>query len=658
MSRKKDNKFPWGIVIFTGLFGAVGVFMLGLVGLSVLRTVQMQSWEPVQAEILASKLLTHRSDDSTTYEVTASYSYEYEGVAYTGTRVGISGSADNVGDWHQQWYRRLNRAQNQHTPVTVWVNPDDPAESIIDRSLRWGLFGFLMIFVVVFGGVGVGGLWYAFRKRSTPVDGVAEWQSKPNWRANRIRSDAKAGVWVLWGFAIVWNLISSPLLFVFRRELEQGNHAIWIGLLFPIVGVGLLLYAFKKTLEWRRFGVTLLRLNPLPGEIGGQVAGYIDVKLPYDPHLKAEYTLSCTHHYWTRSGGKHKSRKDIVWQDRQLARVESGANGTRLSFVFRTETGTPSTSLESRDRHAWTISIVAKLPGSDLARNFEIPVYDTRSEPVVQSADVQQSDIAVGGDESLAASWFAARPQPTLNVSATTSGRGDIDLADDIVQITERGDDLELFYPPFRHRGAAAAFFIVGLVFTAIGLAMFLYRSAWGVPLIFPVVFFPVGVLMLFGAIYMFGNSLRVNVSRSGITTMRRVAGMSFANKIGAGDIVAMSKSITMQSSSGNEHRAWYSVKIQRREGGSITVADGLPSSSVADHVMTSISEALGTKVPRVDARSTRRALAKHKARAQATQRPERSLRWAKWIGNLMLIGFLLFFFRDFLPNFRELFDW
>ncbi|MDH3377280.1 MAG: DUF3592 domain-containing protein, partial [Gammaproteobacteria bacterium] len=593
--KKKGNKFPWGILIFTGIFGAVGVFMLGVAGLSVYQMAQMQSWKPVQAAILSTDLSSHRSDDSTTYEVKASYSYEYEGVAYTGARVGISGSADNIGDWHKQWHRRLAHAQNQQIPVTVWVNPDDPAESIIDRELRWGLLGFSMLFVVVFGGVGVGGFWFAFRKRTPQVNGVAEWQSKPDWRANRIRSDAKAGVWVLWGFAIVWNLISSPLLFVFRDELEQGNHAIWIGLLFPIVGVGLLLYAIKKTLEWRRFGVTLLRLRPFPGEIGGMVAGYIDVRLPYDPHLKAECALSCTRHYWTRSGGKHKNRQDIVWQDRQPARVESGANGTRLSFEFRTESGTPATSMESGDHHTWTLSIAAELPGADLARNFEIPVYDTQAEFGPDSAGAEESDISTSGDDRLVASWFAAPPAPAPTGVTSAPVRPDIDIPNDVVQITERGDDLELFFPPFRNRGVAAAVFIMGLVFTIVGLAMFLYRGTWGVPIIFPIVFFPIGVLLLLCAIYIFGNSLRVNVSRSGIATMRRIVGMSFANQIGAGDVVAMSKSITMQSSSGNEHRVWYSVKIEKREGGSITVADGLPSSSSAEQVIMSISEALGT---------------------------------------------------------------
>ena len=40
-------------------------------------------------------------------------------------------------------------------PAPVWVNPDAPGESIIDRDIRWGLVGFKSIFLFVFGGVGL-----------------------------------------------------------------------------------------------------------------------------------------------------------------------------------------------------------------------------------------------------------------------------------------------------------------------------------------------------------------------------------------------------------------------------------------------------------------------------------------------------------------------
>jgi len=49
--------------------------------------------------------------------------------------------------------------------VPVWVNPSNPHESIIDRSLRPGLLAFKMVFVVMFGGFGVGLLFFVWRGR-------------------------------------------------------------------------------------------------------------------------------------------------------------------------------------------------------------------------------------------------------------------------------------------------------------------------------------------------------------------------------------------------------------------------------------------------------------------------------------------------------------
>jgi hypothetical protein len=86
--------------------------------------------------------------------------------------VSISGSADNIGDYQQRLGRRLANAHERNETVTVYVNAADPADSIIDRELRWGLLGFKSIFVLVFGGIGSGLLIYALLSRSDRKSGL------------------------------------------------------------------------------------------------------------------------------------------------------------------------------------------------------------------------------------------------------------------------------------------------------------------------------------------------------------------------------------------------------------------------------------------------------------------------------------------------------
>ncbi|MCO5357607.1 DUF3592 domain-containing protein [Acidovorax kalamii] len=150
--------------LFALPFAAVGV---GMLLLSVLPTLydwsRMQFWQPVNATLLAASLNSSRSSKSTSYHVTARYRYEVAGRAYEGERVAISGGGDNVGDFQEALGERLEQALRAGQPVQVWVNPSHPADAVIDRSLRPGLLAFKMVFVVLFGGVGVGLLVFVLR---------------------------------------------------------------------------------------------------------------------------------------------------------------------------------------------------------------------------------------------------------------------------------------------------------------------------------------------------------------------------------------------------------------------------------------------------------------------------------------------------------------
>lgn len=163
---KPGKKQPgiWVMGLFALPFAAVGV---GMLLLSVLPTLydwsRMQFWQPVNATLLAASLNSSRSSKSTSYTVTARYRYEVAGKVYEGDRVAISGGGDNVGDFQETLGERLEQALRAGQPVQVWVNPSQPADAVIDRSLRAGLLAFKMVFVVLFGGVGVGLLVFVLR---------------------------------------------------------------------------------------------------------------------------------------------------------------------------------------------------------------------------------------------------------------------------------------------------------------------------------------------------------------------------------------------------------------------------------------------------------------------------------------------------------------
>jgi hypothetical protein len=180
-AQRGDSKASgWGTTAFALCFVAVGaaVLLFGLLP-HLFDWARMQRWQAVPATLVSASLDTSRSSKSTTYGVSASYRYQVAGHTYQGQRVAISGGRDNIGDFQQALGHRLVSAYREGSTVPAWVNPDNPHEAVLDRSLRPGLQVFKLVFVVAFGGVGCGMLYVlsrgrrAARARADPVHSLA-----------------------------------------------------------------------------------------------------------------------------------------------------------------------------------------------------------------------------------------------------------------------------------------------------------------------------------------------------------------------------------------------------------------------------------------------------------------------------------------------------
>ncbi len=104
------------------------------------------------------------------------------------------------------------------------------------------------------------------------------WQAHAKWRDNRIRSDAKAGLLLIWLFVVVFLGFGVGLATIIPEELDKGNTAVLFALLFPLVGFGMAISAILKTMEWRRFGPLALVMDPFPGSLGGDVGATIELR--------------------------------------------------------------------------------------------------------------------------------------------------------------------------------------------------------------------------------------------------------------------------------------------------------------------------------------------------------------------------------------------
>ena len=144
--------------IFATLFAlvfAIG-FTLGGVSVGVIPVYkQLSGWwktnsfVPVTANVLSTELKINNGK-TTIYQALAEFSYQYQGQHYFSNTIHLSDSrSDNISNYHEDIYKQLNKAKNNATPVTLWVNPRQPEQAVYDRSIRWMVILFLLPFAVL-----------------------------------------------------------------------------------------------------------------------------------------------------------------------------------------------------------------------------------------------------------------------------------------------------------------------------------------------------------------------------------------------------------------------------------------------------------------------------------------------------------------------------
>ena len=564
--------------LFALPFAGVGVWMLWSIGSTIHDAWRMSDWVQVEATLTSGGYETHSGDDSDTHEAYAEYYYTYQGRRFTADRVGLSSGADNIGSYQEEIGRNLRAAHARGEAILVYVNPGNPTEAVIDRGIRWGLLGFKSIFLIVFGGVGFGiiiAVWRAApdKNKEDLVYTDKPWLLNDDWQTNTIRSTSKASMWGAWVFAIFWNAISSITPFIAYEEIvEKQNYIALIALVFPLVGIGLLVWAIRRTLEWRRFGPAPIMMDPFPGSIGGHVGGTIDVNLPFDPNARFRLTLTNIHSYESGSGKNRSQKEKALWQDAIVAHAEPGIQNTRLTFRFDVPEGqSPSDTEKDDSYHLWRLNLAADLPGTDIDRDYEIPVYPTGQESRLLSG------YAIERARSEQSKLDEASVREAINLEHTPQGK-------------------RLFFPMGRHLGGGLMGFLIGAVFAGVGWFLVFKEGQT----IFGSIFGGVGALVAIACFYMIFNSLEVRQVPNGIRTVRRLLGIPIGgSQVHLGQVAEVYKHSSMQSQSGGKHTVFYDILVRDNSGAKHKIAVGFKGKSQAEAAIALFEREFGLRSPR-----------------------------------------------------------
>lgn len=550
---RSTGKRQWVLAPFGLPFAGAGLAMLWFLVVAPLQEWRdARNWEPVAAQVLSAELVENRDSDGATYRAAASYRYTYGGNDYQNDRVALQGGSDNMGSFQQDLAAELQRAAASGEPYTVYVNPRAPSQSVANRELRTGLLTILTVFGSIFAAVGIGLIVFGLRARdagSTGIAAVSEpWRERTEWASPEIRTSAGRGALVLWAVALFWCGISGvATVAAWDEVVHKGNYPALLVLLFDLVGIGLLWWAIHATIAARRFGELVLRLDPHPGSIGGDVGGMIDLPIAPDPDRAVAMTLSCQHVYTRRSGKNTETKRDALWSDSRHFLVEPTMDGrSRVHFAFAVPEGLPVSSPASGDYHEWTLALDCALPGVDLSRSFTIPVFATATKTRLASR-VRESQA-----ESL------AHLETLMNLAQIAGG-------------------IALDFRAGRHWRGGVGVAAFGSLFAAVPAFMW---YADDVPLLFLLlfggVFGLVGLACIAGGLWMAGNRLQVEIDTAEVRIQRDLCGVRVHQRATpradiAGIVCTRESTVT----AGNKVTVYYALALKLLDGSAMAIGDG-----------------------------------------------------------------------------------
>lgn len=163
------------------------------------------------------------------------------------------------------------------------------------------------------------------------------WAWREDWASGRVAGNGRSGALGLVLFAFVWNGFTWPVAWLFLTKEDVSGGAEYLVLLFPGVGVLLLVLALRALLQSRKYGRSFFVLETNPGAIGRSLQGFVETTLEAVPPDGIEVRLRCERRRRSRRGKNRSTQTTTLWQDHvtvEPLELTRGIGGIRIPVSF------------------------------------------------------------------------------------------------------------------------------------------------------------------------------------------------------------------------------------------------------------------------------------------------------------------------------------
>jgi hypothetical protein len=389
------------------------------------------------------------------------------------------------------------------------------------------------------------------------------WLERKDWATGRITSGARKSVVLLWIFVLFWLAVSTAItVLVVPPELHRGNHAALIALIFPVIGLAVLIFAVNTSLAWRRFGQSFFEMAAMPGALGGTLEGMVQVNTRLRPEHGLHLRLSCLRRSTTGTGKDRSTTEKILWQDEKWLRPDlpqTDLNATGIPVYFKLPDDQPESTTAVGDGIHWKLEASARVRGPNYHATFEVPVFKVPEAPVPADDPAAQYQMSLDEIRQLIHSRIRVN-----------------DLAD---------GGREFIFPAARNPGFATGTTAFLLIWTAV-IAFLLWKHA---PVIFPLVFGAIDLLMGIFTFDLWFRRSRMVATPEQVQIETAWLGIKKQRTLKVSEVASIATDVGATAG----HTAYYDLKIRTRDRREITAAKNLGSKPEADWLVRQMAMVL-----------------------------------------------------------------